>query len=113
MDTIRQQKVARQIQEDLAEIFQKEGAPIVRGVLLTVTGVRVSPDLEYAKVYVSIFPFDKSDATMQQIEHNNWFLRRALGERMRNQVKNIPELQFLLDDSLEYIEKIDKALKNN
>ncbi len=113
MDTIRQQKVCKQIQEDIADIFQKDGAYIVRGALVTVTGVRISPDLGYAKIYVSIFPFEQSDKMMQQIEHNNWFLRRALGERMRNQVKNIPELQFLLDDSLEYIEHIDQALKNS
>ena len=105
METTRQQKIAKQIQKDVAEIFQKEGAGIVRGALVTVTAVRISPDFGYAKVYVSIFPFDRSAA--------NWFIRRALGQRIRNQVKNVPELQFFLDDSLEYIEHIEEALKHD
>ena len=100
METTRQQKIAKQIQKDVAEIFQKEGAGI-------------SPDFGYAKVYVSIFPFDRSAATMKEIEHQNWFIRRALGQRIRNQVKNVPELQFFLDDSLEYIEHIEEALKHD
>ena len=77
------------------------------------TAVRISPDFGYAKVYVSIFPFDRSAATMKEIEHQNWFIRRALGQRIRNQVKNVPELQFFLDDSLEYIEHIEEALKHD
>lgn len=111
METTRQQKIAKQIQKDVAEIFQKEGAQIVRGSLLTVTAVRVSPDFSYAKIYVSIFPFDRSDEVMGRLEQQNWFIRRALGQRIRNQLKNVPEIQFFLDDSLEYIEHIDEALK--
>ena len=93
METTRQQKIAKQIQKDVAEISQKEGAPIVRGSLVTVTAVRISPDFSY--------------------EHQNWFIRRALGQRIRNQLKNVPEIQFLLDDSLEYIEHIEQALKED
>ena len=112
METTRQQKIAKQIQKDAADIFQKEGAQIVRGALVTVTAVRVSPDFSYAKIYVSIFPFEQSGEVMQRLEHQNWFIRRALGQRLRYQLKNVPEIQFFLDDSLEYIENIDKALKN-
>ena len=104
METTRQQKIAKQIQKDVAEIFQKEGAPIVRGSLVTVTAVRISPDFSYAKIYVSIFPFEQSGEVMKRLEHQNWFIRRALGQRLRNQLKNVPEIQFLLDDSLEYID---------
>lgn len=111
METTRQQKIAKQIQKDVAEIFQKEGAALVRGLLVTVTGVRVSPDFGYAKIYVSIFPFDRSAELMKTLEHQNWFVRRALGQRLRNQLKNVPEIQFFLDDSLEYIEHIEQALK--
>lgn len=111
METTRQQKIAKQIQRDVAEIFQKEGASIVRGSLLTVTAVRVSPDLAYAKIYVSIFPFDQSAELMKRLESQNWFIRRGLGQRLRNQLKSVPEIQFFLDDSLEYIEHIDEALK--
>ena len=103
METTRQQKIAKQIQRDMAEIFQKEGAEIVRGVLVTVTAVRVSPDFSYAKI-------EQNAAVMATLEQHNWFLRRALGQRIRNQLKTVPEIQFFLDDSLEYIEQIDRAM---
>ena len=103
--------MARQIQKDVAEILLKEGAALVRGVMASVTTVRVSPDLNYAKIYFSIFPFDKSTEVMRTLEENNWMIRRALGQRIRNQVKSVPELQFFLDDSLEYIANIDTLLK--
>lgn len=112
METTRQQKIAKQIQKDIADIFQKEGAHIVRGSLVTVTSVRISPDFAYAKIYVSIFPFAHNERIMKELENQNWFIRRELGSRIRNQIKNIPEIQFFLDDSLEYIEHIDQALKN-
>lgn len=103
--------MARQIQKDVAEILLKEGASLVRGVMASVTTVRVSPDLNYAKIYFSIFPFERSAEVMRTLEENNWMIRRALGQRIRNQVKSVPELQFFLDDSLEYIANIDTLLK--
>lgn len=103
--------MARQIQKDVAEILLREGAALVRGVMASVTTVRVSPDLNYAKIYFSIFPFEKSAEVMCTLEENNWMIRRALGQRIRNQVKSVPELQFFLDDSLEYIANIDSLLK--
>ena len=113
METTRQQKIAKQIQKDVADIFQKDGAALARGALVTVTGVRVSPDFSYAKIYVSIFPFVQCQALMERFEQQTWFIRRALRQRIRNQLKNIPEIQFFLDDSLEYIEHIEKALKED
>lgn len=111
MENTRQQKVARQIQKDIADIFAKEGAHLVRGLLVTVTTVRVSPDFGYAKIYVSVFPFERHAELLRTLEENNRLIRRELGRRIRNQLKNIPELQFFLDDSLEYIEQIDEALR--
>ena len=111
MENTRQQKIAKQIQRDVAEIFQRDIVESLRGSLVTVTAVRVSVDLSYAKIYVSVFPFDKSQATLEAIEQQNRTIRGALGRRMRFQVKSIPELQFFLDDSLEYIENIDSLLK--
>mgnify|MGYP003391903717 FL=1 len=111
MESTRQAKMARQIQKDVAEILLKEAAPLVRGVMASVTTVRVSPDLNYAKIYFSIFPFERSGEIMRTLEENNWMIRRALGQRIRNQVKSVPELQFFLDDSLEYIANIDTLLK--
>lgn len=110
MDSTRQQKIARQIQRDIAEIFQKELADTLRGKLVTVTTVRVSPDLAYAKIYVSIFPFDQSQAVLDAIKECGWQVRKLLGARIRNQLKIVPELEFFIDDSLEYIDNIDTLL---
>ena len=109
--SMRQQKIARQIQRDMADIFSKEAASFLQGAMVTVTAVRVSPDFGYAKIYVSVFPFEQNAAVMATLEQHNWFLRRALGQRIRNQLKTVPEIQFFLDDSLEYIENIDNLLK--
>ncbi len=105
----RQQKIARQIQRDMADIFSKE-APWLQGIMVTVTGVRVSPDFGYAKIYVSVFPFERNGEVMDALTKQNWMLRRSLGQRIRNQLKVVPEIQFFLDDSLEYIDNIDHLL---
>ena len=110
MDSTRQQKIARQIQRDIAEILQKDMADTIRGSLVTVTTVRVSPDLAYAKIYVSIFPFDRSEALLEAIKERGWQIRKLLGARIRNQHKIVPELEFFVDDSLEYIDNIDNLL---
>ena len=81
------------------------------GAMVSVTVVRVSPDLSFAKVYLSIFPFDKHIQVMRSIEDNAWLIRKALGTRVRNQLRIVPELSFRVDDSLEYIDNIDKLLK--
>ena len=109
MDSTRQQKIARQIQRDIAEILQKEMADTVRGSLVTVTTVRVSPDLAYAKLYISIFPFERSTAILEAIKEKSWYVRKLLGARIR--LKIVPELDWFIDDSLEYIENIDNLLK--
>ena len=111
METTRQQKISRQIQRDIADIFQKEAAALVRGSMVTVTTVRVSPDFGYAKIYVSVFPLDKGATILEALKSNNWMIRRALGQRIRFQLKVVPELEFFIDDSLEYIENIDNLLK--
>lgn len=113
METTRQPKIARQIQRDIADIFQKEGRDLLRGTLVTVTEVRVSPDFNYAKIYVSIFPFDKAPETMAVLDKQNRFIRRELGRRIKDQLKSVPEIQFFLDDSLEYIEHLDQAMKED
>lgn len=114
METIqstRQQKIARLIQRDVAEILQKECRGLGAGAMITVTTVRVSPDFAYAKIYFSIFPSSRSAEVLEELEKNNWLIRRELGKRIRNQLKIVPELQFFVDDSLEYIENINSLLK--
>ena len=113
METTRQPKIARQIQRDIADIFQKEGRDLLRGTLVTVTEVRVSPDFNYAKIYVSIFPFNKAPETMAVLDKQNRFIRRELGRRIKDQLKSVPEIQFFLDDSLEYIEHLEQAMKED
>ena len=108
--TTRQQKIARQIQKDMADIFARELAGKLRGVMTTVTAVLVSPDFGYAKIYVSVFPFGEAQRVMQILDEESWLVRRSLGQRIRHQLKVVPEVQFFLDDSLEYIENIERAM---
>lgn len=110
MDGTRLQKVGRLVQKDLGEIFQREGAALFPGKMITVTSVRVSPDLGLAKVYVSIFPTLGTEATLELIRHQAKTLRLELGKRVRHQLRIIPELAFFVDDSLDYIENIDRLL---
>ncbi|MDR1670938.1 MAG: 30S ribosome-binding factor RbfA [Alistipes sp.] len=111
MENTRQNKIARQIQRDLGEMFSRELAGLLKGAMTTVTEVRMSPDLEYARVWVSVFPFDRAGEVMASLGANNWLVRKTLGAKVRNQLRVVPELTFVLDDSFEYIEKIDNLLK--
>ncbi len=111
METTRQQRVARQIQKDISDILSKEAAGLTGGAMVTVTQVRMSPDLGYAKIFLSIFPFDRHKQVMDTLAGNVWMVRKALGTRIKNQLRVVPELAFMLDDSLEYIENIDNLLK--
>lgn len=110
MDTTRLSKIGRLIQKELGDIFQKQtqGMP---GTLVSVSVVRVSPDLSVARVYLSIFPSDKAKELLETIRANTKAIRYDLGQRIRLQVRKIPELSFFIDDSLDYIERIDELLQ--
>ncbi len=110
-ETTRQQKVARQIQKDLAEIIRLRGMAAYDGAMLTVSGVKITPDLALAKVYVSIFPSAKATEVMEQLQNETSRLRGELGRRVSKQLRIVPELVFYLDDSLDYVEHIDELLK--
>ena len=107
----RQQKVARQVQRDLAEIIRARGMAAYDGAMLTVSGVKITPDLALAKVYVSVFPSAKATDVMEQLEEETSRLRGELGRRVSKQLRIVPELVFYLDDSLDYVEHIDELLK--
>lgn len=111
MDSIRQNKVSRLVQRDLSEMFQHECKEYAAGAMLSITTVRVSADLSYAKVYVSIFPSERTEAVMQSLEAHNKNIRYVLGQKVGKQMRIIPELRFFVDDSLDYIDKIDELLK--
>lgn len=110
MDTTRQKKISRQIQKDLSEIFQHITTNELRGTLISVTVVRVTPDLSLAKVYLSIFPTEKTEEVMKLIEQANKQIRHHLAQRVKKQLRKLPELQFILDDSLDYANRIDELL---
>ena len=107
----RQLKVAKELQKDLAEIIRSKGMAMFGGAMVSVTEVRISPDLSVAKVYVSIFPSSKAEAAMQIIEDNARALRGELGRLVAKQFRIVPELVFHLDSTLDYVEHIDELLK--
>ena len=107
----RQLKVGREIQTDLAEMIRSKGMATFGGALVTVSEVRVSPDLSVAKVFVSIFPSDRQAAVMQWLEENNKALRGELGHVVAKQFRIVPELAFLLDNTLDYAEHLEELLK--
>lgn len=107
----RQLKVAREIQKDMAEILRSKGMAAFQGAMVTVSEVRVSPDLAVAKVYVSIFPSDKGTAVMDILQENVRTYRGELGHRVGRQLRIVPELAFYLDTTLDYAEHIDQLLK--
>lgn len=111
MDARRLSKIERLLQKELGDIFQKQTQGM-RGTLVSVTRVRVSPDLSIARSYLSIFPSDQSEELLKNIESNTKAIRFELGQRVRMQLRKIPELYFHIDDSLDYIDKIDELLKD-
>jgi len=111
METTRQQKISRLIQKDMADILQKEGKDLFHGILVSVTNVRISPDLSVARVYLSIFPSEKASATLQEIKQHQSRIRGLLGMKVGKQLRIVPQLDFHIDDSLDYIDNIDRLLK--
>lgn len=112
MDSNRQNKVARLIQKDLSTIFQKQTRQ-TRGILVSVSVVRISPDLSVAKAYLSIYPSEKAQEILENINAHASEIRYELGTLERHQLRIIPELKFFIDDSLDYVENIDKLLKGD
>lgn len=107
----RQLKVSREIQRYLAEIIRSKGMAAYNGAMVTVSEVRISPDLSIAKVYVSIFPSAKQGEVMDILSENNKALRGELGHKVAKQLRIVPELDFYLDTTLDYAEHIEELLK--
>jgi ribosome-binding factor A len=111
MDSVRQQKVARQVLKELGDMFQREGSNIWgRQALVTLTRVNVTRDLQIARVYLSIFGTTDKQAVLNKVKENANDIRYHLGKAMRHQLRVIPLLEFFEDDSLDYIENIDRLL---
>jgi ribosome-binding factor A len=112
MESVRQNKIARLLQKELATYFQTENRNILPGRMITVTVVRISPDLSLAKVYLSIYPKNANEDSLGVVSSHVKEIRNVLGRKIRHQVRIIPELAFFLDDSMDYVERIDKLLKS-
>ena len=110
METTRQNKIARLIQKELSDIFLLQ-AKSMNGVIVSVTNVRVTPDLSIAHAYISVFPSGRSEEIVNNLNANMKSIRYDLGTRVRFQLRIIPELKFHVDDSLDYLEHIDELLK--
>lgn len=110
MESTRLNKVSRLLQRDLGDIFQKEGRNIFGNSMITVTKVQVTKDLSIAKVYLSLFATSDKSKLLKSIQKHSGEIRYKLGKRIGKQVRVIPEVHFYLDDSLDYIENIEKLL---
>ncbi|MBP6182878.1 30S ribosome-binding factor RbfA [Flavobacterium sp.] len=113
METNRQKKIGGVIQKDLVDILQGEVRKNgVTNLIISVSKVVVTSDLSVATVHLSIFPQDKAKETLAAIKTNSTLIKHDLSQRVRLQLRKVPNLVFFIDDSLDYIEKIDNALKN-
>ena len=108
MESKRQQKFSGVIQKDLAEIFQREGMNILPNIMITVTKVRVSPDLAVARVYLSFFNSINDTLSLNTIKLHAGEIRYKLGARIKDQVRIVPQLDFFIDDTSDYVERMDK-----
>ena len=110
MQETRQNKIARLLQKELSVIFQEQ-TRAMHGVMVSVTRTKISPDLSVCTAYLSIFPSERGEELLQNIEKNNQQIRYTLGQRIRYQMRIVPELRFFIDDSLDYIDRIDELLR--
>jgi ribosome-binding factor A len=112
MESNRQKKIASVLQRDLVDVLQ--GAATqggMKGIIISVTQVKVTVDLSIAKVYLSIFPNDKGEELLEGIRNNAPMIKHEIAQRTKHQLRRMPELEFFIDDSLEYIDQIERSLK--
>ncbi len=112
MESTRQKKVSRLIQKELAGIFLKRGSEVTHGKMISITKVRINHDLSFAKIYISIFPSSNQNDILLSIQEHSPKIRFDLGQKIRSRLRIVPEIAFYIDDSLDYIERIDKLLKS-
>ena len=113
MESTRQKKVGRQIQKDIAEILMTKTSLIAPGAIISVSLVRMSPDLSYAKVFLSVFPLNDKDEFLKSMSIHSSEIRNELGKRVRHQLRIVPELTFHIDDSVDYAENIERLLRGD
>jgi ribosome-binding factor A len=111
MDSTRQNKFARLIQKEMADLFLKEGANFYGNSFVTVTKAKVTPDLSIARIYLSIFKDKNPNGVIESLKRQKHLIRKKLGNKIKDQARIIPDLEFYLDDSLDYAERIDNIMK--
>ncbi len=107
----RQRQVSNLVLEELSSIFQKEGINVIDGGMVSISKVTITPDLLEARVFLSLFQIKNPEELMQSIKERTKEFRNLLGMRVRNQLRRIPELQFFVDDTLEYVDKMETLFK--
>ena len=112
VESTRQKKVSRLIQKEVADIFLRKGGEYAPGKLISITKVRISPDLSFAKIYLIIFPSANNSHILQVVQNHAPKIRFDLGLKVRSQLRIVPDIVFYIDDSLDYIENIDRLLKS-
>jgi ribosome-binding factor A len=111
MASVRLEKFASLMKRELSVLFQQHAHEWVEGLMVTITQVRVAPDLSLAKVYISVFPSEKKENALKGLKTNHSSVKRALGLKVGKQMRKVPEVQYYIDDSLDYFETIDNLLK--
>ena len=112
MESTRQKKVSRLLQKEAADLFLRKGNEFARGKMISVTRVRISPDLSVARIYISIFPSDGQEDIKKGIQDHSPKIRYEIGRKVGKQLRIVPEISFFIDDSLDYIDNIDRILKS-
>lgn len=113
METNRQKKIASVLQKDLVDILQGSARDSIKGVVISVTKVNVTSDLGQAKVFLSVFPTTNRDSILKGVISNTQSIRYEMAKRTKNQLRRMPELAFFIDDSLDYIDNIEAALRGD
>ncbi len=111
MSSVRLEKIGSSIKRELSLIFQQNSHTLFGGMMITVTQVRVTPDIGLAKVYLSFFPSEKKEAGLEMVESKAYSIKKLLTAQVGKQLRKVPELNFYIDDSLDYMEEIEQLLK--
>lgn len=111
METTRQNRISRLLQKELGEIFLREGKHLAGDCMVTVTHVKITPDLSIARAHLSIYKSKNAKQTLEEIKTHSREIRGKLGSRIKNQLRSIPEIEFFLDESLDYAENINRIFK--
>jgi len=110
-ETKRQKQVASLLQKELNDIFQRLNLTMIDGGMVSICSVKISPDLLQAKIYLSFFQVKDAEASMKHVEEKSWEIKRQLALRVKQQLRRIPVLSFFLDDSLDYVYKMEELFK--